>query len=120
METDRPWERWQVRHPAGGWCSFKNDDLEDRPLWDDDLEYRRKPRTITINGRELVAPERVAPAVGARYWTCVTTGADMCICAEWRGGSYDQVWLERGLVFLREEDARAMTEALLSLLKGDG
>ena len=51
-ETDRPWERWQV-YIMGGWRNW------DIPFtFYPESEYRRKPRTININGYEVPEPVR--------------------------------------------------------------
>ena len=118
LETDKPWELWEWRRPGETWQVFIND--EDVPCWYLDIEYRRKPRTTTINGRELVAPERVAPAGGTRYWYPALLNYKRRDSVVWGDSHWDRTLLKRGLVFLREEDAVAMAEALLSLLKGEG
>ena len=41
LETDRPWERWEFR-PKSRWLPFL---LGDHPLWEEECEYRRKPKT---------------------------------------------------------------------------
>lgn len=48
-ETERPYERWEVcQHP--GLSQWLN--LNKHPSWENDMEYRRKPKpfTVRING----------------------------------------------------------------------
>lgn len=40
METDTPWDRWQVKSEKH-WHDFTSK----QPEWDPELEYRRKPQT---------------------------------------------------------------------------
>lgn len=50
-ETDKPWERWEF--------SYKNQEYEslnNHPIWMTDNKYRRKPKTILINGHEEGQP----------------------------------------------------------------
>ena len=116
LETDKPWELWEYSQDDGTtWHGF---DAGVQPCWLVNTEYRRKPKTITINGRELVAPERVAPAVGAKYWIPSLHALDYIGTNQWTDDSSDRRWLECGMVFLRRDDATALTKALLSLLKG--
>jgi hypothetical protein len=49
-ETETPWERWEWRR-GHGWI-----DMTGSPLWVNEYEYRRKPRTININGLEVPEP----------------------------------------------------------------
>ena len=47
-ETDKPWERWEF--------SYKNQEyssLQSQPLWYAGNKYRRKPKSILINGYEV-------------------------------------------------------------------
>ena len=50
----RPWERWQVRQRGQHYCwgQCHPDDMH----FHKDYEYRRKPDTLTIAGREVVKP----------------------------------------------------------------
>lgn len=55
-ETERPWERWEHDNGTSGeiWSEFKNSAIG--PSWFDGYQYRRKPKTITISGREIQPP----------------------------------------------------------------
>lgn len=46
LETDTPWERWELMDPEEGewWSSGMS------PDWHPEILYRRKPRTRTVSG----------------------------------------------------------------------
>ena len=49
METNKPWERWEYRDaPEDGWYSCVKP-----PQWAASVQYRRKTRTIRINGFDV-------------------------------------------------------------------
>lgn len=62
-ETDRAWERWEMRPPSRVWLNCVG-----HPIWAIDIQYRRKPRTININGFNVPEPMRHAPPLASRYW----------------------------------------------------
>ena len=62
----------------------------------------------------------MAPADGTWYWYPALLNNRRRDSLVWSGSPWDRTLLKRGLVFLREEDAVVMAEALLSLLKGEG
>lgn len=116
-ETDKPWERWESRS-EGSEHWFKS--FSGNPSWYRDHEYRRKPEKIRIGDREINAPLRVAPDQGVRFWTPdIWDAEEMTQDYEWRNLEADKLWLERGLCFATEEDARACAEAMLELLKAE-
>jgi len=39
METDEPWERWQIQRIDHSWST-----LDDHPCWHHWVKYRRKPK----------------------------------------------------------------------------
>ena len=65
LETDKPWERWQVAYKDSGEVY----DLRHNPSWDTDRKYMRKPKFILINGYEVPEPHRTPLEIGDRYWT---------------------------------------------------
>lgn len=117
LETDEPWLRWEVEHkvcPNSGWFP-----LNGNPTWERHLNYRRKPRTIYINGHEVPEPMREAPASGVRFWVPTmhavgsgTLSRDYTWSGD--GDSYDTAWLARGLCHSTREAAEAHARALLS------
>jgi hypothetical protein len=113
METETPWERWEVYdHIQELWVQmFQN------PVWRDEIEYRRKPRTIIINGYEVPEPVREPLQDWQEYYMPSITfeaGAD---CYTWRGDKYDNNWLEKGIIHLTKEAAETHAKALLSFTK---
>ena len=73
----------------------------------------KKP-AVTINGVELVAPEREPLAIGEKYFVVFI---DSAVDSEWKNDNSDQKWLKNGQVFKYEEDAKAMYQALAGILK---
>lgn len=76
-------------------------------------EFRLKPRTILVNGVEVPAPEKEAPADGADYFIPVTTFEDLHDALQWDGSLIDSRWLKAGLVYLDKESAIARAKAML-------
>ena len=52
-ETDRPWERWEVRIAANVQPNAVFERMSFHPQWDTNNEYRRKPQIIkvTVSGK---------------------------------------------------------------------
>ena len=55
-KTDKPWERWEFTGSDDGF----NGCLK-HPEWREDFKYRRKPKTITVNGIRVPEPAREVP-----------------------------------------------------------
>lgn len=110
METDRPWEMWEARRDGfSQWVQHQGN-----PLWHEDCEYRRKPRTININGFEVPEPVRSVIGFGDEYWIPDVSFSDLVLEHCWRCGHQDYMWLKRGLVHLTREAAESHARALLS------
>jgi len=116
METDKPWERWEYEsHMLGGWKP-----VACHPYWEQDIRYRRKPRTITINGHEVPEPMREAPEDGCSYWLpMITDSGFVSGRTTWNQDSSDDRWLARGLCHTTKEAAEAHARALLSFTAKD-
>ena len=115
LETDKPWERWQFRVLDGDpWV-----DCTVSISWGLDLQYRRKPRTITINGYEVPEPVREALDSGEKYFFPRLYTEAQADWHKWGNDSIDNRLLNNGLIHLTEEAARAHAEALLSFTKKD-
>ena len=110
--TDMPWERWEVSF-SGGFI-----DVTGHPNWSVNHEYRRKPKTILINGHEVPEPHRTPLDEGEAYWTLsIVCGATSL---RWEDGYTDYVYLKNGLVHLTKEAAEKHFNALKSFTaKGD-
>lgn len=109
-ETDKPWERWEVRSPGhGSWAGFIGD-----PTWDTRVQYRRKPKTIRIGEHDVPEPMRAAPMLGKEYYVPVLGQAGSEVY-RWRHDEVDQWYLTIGLVHDTREAADAHAKALVSL-----
>lgn len=109
-ETDKPWERWEYRYQDEKWKD------SDGPLhFYSDFQYRRKPRTININGIEVPEPMREVPEDGTKYYM------PMCDnevdCSVWGNSMSDTRWLNWGVCHLTREAAELHAKALLSFTK---
>lgn len=77
------------------------------------FEYRLAPRTILVNGVEVPAPEKEAPGTGIPYFVPSITTENLYTKITWDGGRADNLWLDRGLVYLDKESAIARAKAML-------
>lgn len=113
LETDKPWERWEFLSPdALIWRQVVG-----HPVWTGQNEYRRKPRTITINGYEVPEPVREPLLVGALYWHFDPIEANGLNDNTWNDEAFDAALLKNGFIHLDREAAKAHAEALLSFTK---
>lgn len=112
METDKPWERWQVK--MKGDAQWVN--IQQCPLWLEYFEYRRRPTTININGHEVPEPVRTPLENGTRYYISYISAPDDALVWEckWRSDKYDFNYLKKGIVHLTEEASVKHAKALLS------
>jgi len=108
MITDKPWELWETRYTGGIWR-----DLQPNPRWLTDYEYRRKPKTININGFEVPEPMRVRPALDDNYFYPNLFSGRVRIFS-WKGDEMDVRAFKLGLCHPTEEAAGLHLEALMS------
>ena len=108
-ETEEPWKRWVVTSHRGEWVA-----LFGHPYWNEESEYRRKPRTLTYTVT-IPEPMREAPEMGSWYWLAEAATDDFTSRVEWEGDSCDHSWLKRGLCFATREDAIAAAKAMLPI-----
>lgn len=80
-----------------------------------DYEFRLKPRTITVNGREIVAGETVEPSFGTKYYAADPYSTVFFSDDKWSGWPEHHEWLRRGLVHLTKENAIAHAKAMLGI-----
>ena len=113
-ETDKPWERWQIR-PEGGTEGWH--DCSGRLCFSERCEYRRKPRTLTYSVT-MPEPLREAPEVGKTYWLAEPWVESLAHEYEWSGDRADGLCLKRGLCFATREDAIAAAKAMMPI-KGE-
>lgn len=107
----------QWKSSSGRWHNV-TDEIVLREISDEDSppdRYRVAPNTILINGIEVPVPEKVAPSVGAVYWTIGPfLGAQT---VTWIGDEDDYYAFNNGLVWLTEADVRAAFDALTKPLR---
>ena len=107
LETDKPWERWEFCHMRGEYQS-----LHGHPEWVKDNKYRRKAKTILINGHEVPEPCRTPLKEGEEYWTISIVGGSTS--SLWQGDVIDFGCLENGFIHLTRDAAEKHFEAIRS------
>ena len=81
-----------------------------------DGSYRIKPKTINVNGFEIVAGESEPPEYDCRYFTPYLQDTDLFTAHKWDITDYiDKHLLKHGLVHLTEENAIAHAKAMLGI-----
>ena len=112
METDKPWERWELR-PRGSeqWHACSG-----RISFNERCEYRRKPKTLTYTVT-IPEPLREAPELLGRYWLAQLSGG-YCTQMYWHGREWELLRLKSGLCFATKEDAIAAAKAMMPI-KGE-
>ena len=109
-ETDMPWERWEISLTESG-DEYRN--LLGHPEWAVTRKYRRKPKTILINGHEVPEPCRTPLEIGDAYWTFTFFFAGV-IEVYWDGDSEDHNAFNNGFIHLTKEAAEKHFNALKS------
>ncbi len=104
----RPWELWEVSNNGDYWVK-----LEKNPNWEANY-YRRKPRTITVNGIEVPKPMRIKPKKGAVYFIPHQYEEELYMEFDWDDDRNDNLWLERGLCHATAEAAIAHAKAMIA------
>lgn len=109
---DRPWELWEC-------IGIITDDLwtpcTHHPKWNDSLKYRRKTKTININGFEVPEPVRLKPNNGDEFFHVNFIGNPYF--SIWRDTKSDNKLFCLGLVHLTMDNARIHANALASFTK---
>jgi len=118
LVSKEPWKGWQE-------LIYHNDssntkewvDCGYHPSWEDEEEYRRKPKTININGYEVPEPIRDLPDLGKpgvseTVW--IPSLSEYPSFALGVGNSYTRVFFDKGLCHLTKEAADLHAKALLS------
>lgn len=114
QETDTPWKRWEIKYP------YENDSawvlLPGNPIWDERLQYRRKPKTIKINGFDVPEPCRHPLKDGELFYLPpIFSFSGELVAFEWRNSWPDRMrHLNSGLVHLTKEAAEIHAKALMS------
>ena len=111
LKDAEAWRHWEF-NVKGEWWGCIN-----MPEWDPRITYRRRPRTITINGNQVPEPLRVAPEVGTLYYVANLLHAALQNDPKprtWNGSSTDFAALRAGIVHLLKYNAAQHSTALLS------
>lgn len=108
MTTDEPWELWEFSPDGIEW-----DNLMDNPIWLIGVKYRRKVKTININGFEVPEPVRKPLEIGTKYYT-LNHLSSYVSTHMWGNDEIDLRWLKLGLIHLTEANAELHRQALLS------
>lgn len=108
-ESDKPWEMWE------GWSGCRWNRLDVNPPWDEFAQYRRRERTIAVNGIEIPEPVRVPLNDGDNYFLPDIFGCDRVyeIPNQWNGTDAELGWLARGMIHLTHAAARQHAIAML-------
>lgn len=112
QQCDYPWVRWQNRH----FTQTTWDTCNTHPVWHEAREYRRKPKTVVINGVEL-EDDRFTTHPDDRvicYTESVTTPGFYC-SAYWSGDVYDKTAIDNGVLHKTKEGAIAFCKARLEI-----
>ena len=106
----------EFEYPIAGDCDTLWRGVSVIALRDSPAQYRRKPKTRTINGFTVPAPETVATDVGAWYYLADPTSDYWChhLHLIFNAGA-EQRWLSRGLIFLTKEAAIANARAMCGI-----
>ena len=113
-ETDKPWERWELRFVSAGGCCGSGlwRELDGSPLWSTDCEYRRKPQQ-TRYLIDIPEPLMQAPKDGQMCYLADPTAPERFLTISWVESSLPhERWFLRGLVFNNKEDAVFASRAM--------
>jgi hypothetical protein len=108
--SDKPWENWQYQHEH-------NDDWHNatRELaFSSHYKYRRKPKTIIINGIEVPEPVRHRLDPKVEFYIPELNVEKLYVRSFWSNHAKDYIWLQRGIIHLTAEAAEIHAKALLS------
>jgi hypothetical protein len=114
QETDKPWERWEYMFTST--CTWEP--CTEAMIWSKHARYRRKPKTININGFEVPEPVREQKGLDDfETYYVVDFEFDRGFfnnSGRWEGGHSELKYLKKGLIHLTKEAAELHAKALLS------
>ena len=108
--TDTPWELWQMEVGKDHWDTCERDDM----WWIVNTNYRRKPKTININGYEVPEPLRLVPEEATLVYLVHTTPTFVNQKLVYSSGTNHDTLLNLGLLHSSQEAAELHAKALLS------
>ena len=115
MESSEPWERWEEYVLAiERWVTMSSN-----PDWNTRIEYRRKPKmiSVTLESGEVVswpAPHCTELEYGDPYFYFVPTHGDI-VLKKWDCAPWDRNTLFNGYIHLTKEAAEQHAAALLKI-----
>ena len=118
-QTTEPWLRWEMTDCGSWWTQ-----CDSNPNWLHGMQYRRKARTITIEGVTLPAPEIEAPTFRTKIYY-MDPYRRTVIESEWFGDTTDRSeHIENGQIFLHRDHAQQWADFIVSTMtrgreKGD-
>ena len=122
METDKPWERWEVRIAANVQPNAVFERLSSHPKWDTNNEYRRKPETIKVGKWEFPKPiEQPLGCTDVYYYVDfnMETAEFIPFRDTWTNNAYDDDRLTGNLCHLSYNAALAHADVLNAICRGD-
>lgn len=112
--SDKDKQRWQFKEYNNDWIDLNKHEI---PAWYENAEYRIKPRTITINGKEYNAPLNVDPEFQNKYWFVANHNVKMVADNyTWNGDTFDMSCLKNNNCFATQEDCQAVADAFNAIL----
>ena len=110
QETPEPWERWEFNSIGRKWSQLTNN-----PTWVTSIQYRRKPKmlSVTLVSGEVVswpAPHRAELDNRDAYYYVDVDGSVMG--EKWHGIAWDRGTLSNGGVHLTKQAAEQHAAAL--------
>lgn len=93
-------------------------DLSSIPVEDmlsDEYFFRLKKTMRKINGFSVPVPLKEAPPAMTKYFLIDLSNYSFSTNITWNNLEIEQMWLERGLIFLEKEDAVANAKAMLGI-----
>ncbi|KER02845.1 hypothetical protein LGZ99_17325 [Photorhabdus temperata] len=112
-KTDKPWKLWEQKPNdfTAPWI-----DCRGHPLWQLNMQYRRKPEMITVGNVSFPKPVDYKLEIGTEYWY---VGMDEVSKTIWNGFISDLRKLERGRIHLAKEAVQQHFDALIKINKGE-
>ena len=115
LQSKTPWLHWQCR--AVGDIEWEDFD-GGCPIWHDDIEYRRKPKTIRIGERDVPEPMTEAPEMESTFFAVNFSYYEGFFETSWDGCDIDQLLLKSGTCHTTKAAAKAHAEALIFISGG--
>ena len=114
METDKPWERWEYK--INSYQEWQNPYMSLE--WDLNTQYRRKQKTININGFDIHESLKISEIKGGeRYFAPSLTNIDKYNEYIFDNDAADELIFNRELAHRTKEDAIFHVDALLSFTR---